>query len=436
MVLEVKKQENNLLTFSIERFESIMRIVNITWSQINTQFNYNVESMFKAKDKPPMLNVVNKVCDFLGLANSDYVMMKSDTYTLRPILLDMKPDINDNRIGTDIIDAEMLDLCVKESDWNYESLASLMSKKSILRIGVNYLKGRKLSKDDLDNLCYALICKKSAICNISTNDAETVPNRVLNSRQKYIINYALINKLSRSIEKICKCAAIPTWFIYNKDLHVSEEMLNILRKSIYSITGEDIPYNELCVNYNELKTDTKKSKIIFHKKGTKITKKQLDCAMELLKNNTCKKVSELTGISQASIYAEHKKRLNETNEKEIITIIDKKESVMETIKEIKEEKKVDIPTEVKESVKSAENEKQNALTNSKKEKEKMTKTNNKHNYSNQNNKQEFECGSFMSNVFDKVDRMTYDELNKLHEYVTKLKSDKESQKKLRDSLLG
>lgn len=82
MVLELNKEETNNDKFSINRFESVMLATGTTWADINNELGYNVEPMFKNRNKPPMLNVVCKACNIMGLPNSDYVTMKSDTYKL------------------------------------------------------------------------------------------------------------------------------------------------------------------------------------------------------------------------------------------------------------------------------------------------------------------------------------------------------------------
>ena len=66
--------------FSINRFESIMNIANISWQQINKELAFDAERMLKHPFKPPMKNVIRKACDITGVECIDYVMMKTDTF--------------------------------------------------------------------------------------------------------------------------------------------------------------------------------------------------------------------------------------------------------------------------------------------------------------------------------------------------------------------
>lgn len=71
--------------FSIERFESIMVITGTTWDQINQELKFNAEGMLKHPKKPPMNNVIVKACRLMGLENTDYVMMRGNTYYIKSI---------------------------------------------------------------------------------------------------------------------------------------------------------------------------------------------------------------------------------------------------------------------------------------------------------------------------------------------------------------
>lgn len=270
--------------FSIERLESEMLSAKITYKQINKELGYDVEKMLKDKRRKPILNVIGKVCTCIGLKNTDYVMMKTD----QPEYEKIKPEYSnkeDKYISTSIIYHELLDLYIKESRWSYETISTLMHSRSILRKGVSYLKQtQKISKDDINTLCYALSCKISDICDIKGESTEAIPPRALNKRQIYLLNSKFINELPQ-ITKVCEYAKVPEWFICNnKKVYVSAEMLDIICNSINQVTGKIVTYGEVCdcIDLNKNKKVEEKEKMAIA--GTSI--KTTESKMEVTKNNT------------------------------------------------------------------------------------------------------------------------------------------------------
>ena len=256
MVLEETK------VFSIERLESVMLTQGITWKQINDELEYDAEKLLKG-DKPPMLNVVNKVCSIIGMKNSDYVLMGSSSYEI--VKDDPAVDKKDkNTIPSSFIDAEILNLYIKESNWTYQTISSLMSAKSVFKFNGYIKRSSVINKDDLDTLCWALAIKKNDICNVFLEDGSFTPNRKLFDRHRYILNTTLINELSRQMEDICKVAHIPTWFMYQAgDIYISLEMANIILEAINKVAERNITLYELCTNYdgttaNKRECNTKK----------------------------------------------------------------------------------------------------------------------------------------------------------------------------------
>lgn len=348
--------------FSIERLESEMLSAKITYKQINKELGYDVEKMLKDKRRKPMLNVIGKVCTCIGLKNTDYVMMKTD----QPEYEKIKPEytnIKDGYISTSIIYHELLDLYVKESAWSYETISTLMHSKSILRKGVSYLKQtQKISKDDINNLCYALSCKISDICDIKGRTTEAVPPRVLNKRQIYLLNSKFINELPQ-INKICEYAKIPEWFICNnKKVYVSEELLNIICNSIKQVTGKDVTYKEIC-----------------------------NCVSINKKNNKNKTVS------------------NETKDKNVIIEEEKEMTIAGTM--YNEGKKLERDNNPTSEIKEIENADTNKSDNTN-----LNEFNRKkHYYKNNNSKQK--SNSFMRDMYDRIKNMSDEDLDKLEKCI-------------------
>ena len=262
MVLEETKVAP---TFSIERLESVMYSQGITWEQINNELECDAETLLKSK-KSPMQNVINKVCSAVGMKNSDYVMMKSSSYKIvkdNPVI-----DEDKNTIPSSFIDAEILNLYIKESDWSYQTISSLMSTKSVFKFNGYVKRASVINKDDLDTLCWALVIKKNDICNVTLEDGYCVPARKIFGRQKYILSYDLINELSKQMDDICKVAHIPAWFVYYpNDIYVSLEMAEILLDAINKVTERNITLYELCTNYdgttvNKREYNTKKKESV------------------------------------------------------------------------------------------------------------------------------------------------------------------------------
>lgn len=276
MVLELEqKKENNTGIFSIERFESERNLSGVSWPEINEQLEYDVESMFKNTHRPPMLNIVNKACNIIGLKNADYVMMKNNKPEYCTSMV--YNSITRDRVSTDIIDADILELYVKESGWSYVALASLMSKRTIFYNGKAFLNSlqKSIEKSDLDNLCWALKHKCSAICNISTTANEEIPKRVLNDRQVYLLNPNTIKDLSENIDKICKYAHVPKWFICNtENVYVSFEMLHILCNAVKRATGKAMLHKDLCLNYDMIDRKVQNKKCKKNKLNKKENKKE------------------------------------------------------------------------------------------------------------------------------------------------------------------
>ena len=246
--------ENTTPEFSIERLESVMLSQNVTWKQINDELEYDVESVLKNTKRQPMLNVINKVCSVIGMKNSDYVMMKSTYYKIvdnNPAIEKYQSDEKTIIIASSIIDSEILGLYIKESDWNYQTISSLMSSKSVFKFSGYLNKTSYININDLDTLCWALVIKKNDISNVNLTDGTTVPTRKVFDRHRYIINSALINELSKHMDDICKAAHIPTWFVYQSgDIYISLEMAEILKEAINKVTDRNITLDELCTNYD------------------------------------------------------------------------------------------------------------------------------------------------------------------------------------------
>lgn len=370
MVSTKQKKEGE---FSIERFESVMLSTGTTWKQLNETLEYNVEKMLKDSSKPPMLNVISKACSIMGLANSDYVMMKVNTYKLNNYK--GGSNINDDFISGDLLDVDMINLYVQKSEWSFRSLAAIMSFKSVLCSGTSYFTkiSKSLRKEDLNNLCWALGCKKSDICRASKE--KTIPKRIINKRDKYILNPDTINGLSKDMDRICKQANISSWFVYSdKNVYVSLEMVDILCKAIKKVTKKEITGKELCLNYN------------YHIE--KVEKKK-------------------ASSSKAAVNA--------------------KPIIEEVKEETKEENKMNIPDEIVEMVNKdvIKEEKQNTSVPGNKFKPEYKRYNNRNN---QNYKQGV---SAMKDLFNAIDHMSDTELNKLEEYLVASKKLRE----LKNSLL-
>lgn len=81
-----------------------------------------------------MFNVIAKACNFMGMSNTDYIMMKSNEPKLKNI-----DELNKNQYGdisVNNIDIELVDLFIKESGWSNRTLSSLMSKKVFYMLGL------------------------------------------------------------------------------------------------------------------------------------------------------------------------------------------------------------------------------------------------------------------------------------------------------------
>lgn len=85
-----------------------------------------------------------------------------------------------------------------------------------------------------------------------------MPNRVLNNRQKYLLNKSTLDRLHNDIDAICKRARIPKWFMEDDKIYVSLEMIEVLLSAIKFVTKKDISPKELCVNYDGTKKSSKK----------------------------------------------------------------------------------------------------------------------------------------------------------------------------------
>lgn len=254
MVLEYLEQNNqNLGHFSIERFESVMTTKGVSWDEINSEIGYDAKGMLHDKNKPPMFNLINKACTLLDLSNSDYVMMKSNSPEFMEDNNKVVKAGNGKYISTSNIDLELLDLYVKESEWNYRSLSCIMSKNSVLLLGTNYYKHIKTANiNDLYNVCWALKITLNDLLLDNNGKYSDIPERVLNPRQKYILDQNYISRFSvDEINRICKYANVPKWFINaDEDVYVSLEMVNKLCSAIKYVTKNSITGSELCTNFN------------------------------------------------------------------------------------------------------------------------------------------------------------------------------------------
>ena len=245
MVLDAKKE-----SFSIERFESLMSITGTTWEGLNKELGYEDVRYFLVHK--PMKPLVSKACRAIGLDNSDYVMMRSNNYSINESLGKRES------IPTKLIDAELLNLHYQNSGWSWRAIATLMSSKSAFFCGTAYLKQAKnVSRDNFYNLCFALRCKANDICEMEDG---ITPVRMSNKLNKFILNKDKLSILP--LDKIGKTAGVPLWFLESES-NVSEEMLKRLAKAIKKVTGQDITHEELCINYNKPKTKKSKNKEVF-----------------------------------------------------------------------------------------------------------------------------------------------------------------------------
>ena len=245
MLLPKRKQTK----FSIERFESIMASSGIGWKSINMELECDVESMLKNTKREPMLNVIKKACNIIGLANTDYVMMKSDTPKFNNDIEIDEYTAGCALIKSSHIDVDMMDLYIKESGWNYKSLSCIMSSKAVFKYK-EYSKSVKfIKRGDLENLCWALNCKINDITDL--NIAKT-PNRDVNSKQQYELNPEKIIELADYMDIIAQYAKIPVWFIA-PSTKVSSEMVENICAAITKVTKNNITPEELCINYKSPK---------------------------------------------------------------------------------------------------------------------------------------------------------------------------------------
>lgn len=327
MVLELEK--NRVENFSFERLEGAMLSANVTWDDVNKELGFDAKSMLKNKNKPPMLNVIVKVSNIVGLNDLDYIMMRSNSYKINSVTFGQKIN-NKTDIDINNIDVDKLHRLIRSSDWSYWSISTLTST-DFCNSFYNLKRIAKISVNDLGNLCWAVGCKISDVCNTYFAPEETIPCRSLNNRQKYIIDQNKINSLSDNIDKMCKYAHIPSWFLYSdQEVRVTLEMLDRLRSAIARTIGENITRADLCINYNG-----PKDKPIELSSRVKISDKRVSEAMKLLETKTYEEVSKITKISTYSLRAKAKelgiKKYNR-----------------------KEKEKMDIPNEVKEAVATKE----------------------------------------------------------------------------------
>lgn len=398
--------------FSIERLESVMISTGTTWKELNDEIGGSTEKTLR-KRNPPMF-VINKVCNYIGLDSSDYVMMKSNSYKIKNRVTQKFNVINENTISNKLIDLDLLKLHVEESEWDFKSLAALMSAKSILYCGVKYLTKycTTIRKEDLNTLCWALNCKISDICNIPATDNDKVPERCLNSRQIYILNKSLINELQPELKAICEQASISYSFLSSSDdIYVSLEMINILYIAIERVTGKRIPNEKLCVNFKPQINKQKQNTNNRNKKRKKFTNEEIANAMNLLKDKSYQEVSKITGISKSTLARENEK-------------IKKKEegNKMEIPNEIREAVQNNAEEETSINIKEGEKEMVNKeiTTNVTTPTEETTDNRNKH-YSRFYNKNDKPKSSYLRNVFDRIDCMSDEEFDKLLIYIESAK---------------
>ena len=378
--------------FSVERFESVMLLAGVTWDELNKELEFDVKKHLKAKNKPPMKNVIGKACDYIGLEDSEYVMMNTNTYSLKS----QKNEYEKEVLSTSVIDLELFNLLLKESEWSSNSISTILSTTS-LKNGTKYYARdiKTIKRNDLYNICWALNCTIGDICtNLPKNILNFKPvDRILNDRQKYLLNKETLNRFENKLGAICKHANVPVEFIKSNP-YISQEMVMILCGAIFKITAEQVSGFELCINYN---TDSNL------KRGgiNNIKMDKMQKALNLLDAGyNYEQVTKMTNISHNAL---------------------KRAKLIELSRGIKkEEQKMEIPATVKAAIKE-ENKKEVKEMKAQVVKETKTTTIN-------NN----QTSSFMSDVFYKIDRMTDDELEKVQQYL-------EASKKLRElknSLLG
>lgn len=245
MVLETKKEANY---FSIERLESVMLSAGLTWEDVNKEFKYDVKTIFKNKLKEPTLSEVNKICKYIGLENSDYVMMKSDSFNIKNRII----DYNDIIIHIDNIYIDILKYFINESGWTVCSLSHLLPTKRYLD-GIVYSKSvRHIALGELNTICWAIKCNINDIL-LNKININIKPHRKIYSNQKYILNTKYIENTGYA-DRIYKFANMPKWFIDSDEvLYISDAMLIRIYKAIFQATNNLATFEELCINHDKVK---------------------------------------------------------------------------------------------------------------------------------------------------------------------------------------
>lgn len=231
------------MRFNKIRLENVMKKTNTTYSELNSHFNFDIESMVKKENV--IGSVIKHICDYMG-CNFDYVIDKTDTLKIKDKVYTCEK-VRKHKLNyiDNVLIPEIIKIMVEDNNCTFKLLCSFMDKKSIFDSIPSIRRLKCINPDNLNNLCWVLHCSISDITTITDNN-EIITKRILNSRQKYSIKFDMIeNKL----EYLSKIAKIP--------MHV----LNDLRDNNYvSIEFIQIVANSLRMTVDEISNYTTKDK--------------------------------------------------------------------------------------------------------------------------------------------------------------------------------
>lgn len=226
------------------RLESVMKKTSTTYNELNSHFNFDIESMVKKEDV--IGSVIKHICDYMG-CNFDYVIDKTDTLKIKDKVYTYEK-VRKHKLNyiDNVLIPEIIKIMIEDNNCTFKLLCSFMDKKSIFDSVASIRKLKCINPDNLNNLCWALHCSISDITTITDNN-EIITKRILNSRQKYSIKFDIIED---RLEYLSRVAKIP--------MHV----LNDLRNNNYvSIEFIQIVADYLGMDVEEVSNYTKDKEV-------------------------------------------------------------------------------------------------------------------------------------------------------------------------------
>lgn len=230
------------------RLESVMRKTNTTYNELNSHFNYDVESMVKKEDV--IGSLIRHICNYMG-CNFDYITNKTDTLRIKDKVYTYEK-VRKHKLNyiDNVLIPEIIKIMIEDKNCTFKVLCSFMDKKSIFDSIPSIKRLKCINPDNLNNLCWALHCSISDITTINDSN-DIVTTRVLNSRQKYSIKFDVIED---RMEILSKSAKIPMWVLNDlrDNNYVSIEFIQIvadsLRMSVDEISNYTKDKEEKCMS--------------------------------------------------------------------------------------------------------------------------------------------------------------------------------------------